>query len=478
MHFAHRSRLRLSQYLKALIVCTLIATTVTPPAAAKSLALQVAATADQSSRWRNLIEEWFNSLGGSQEPLTRGMKPPPSESKSEKQGRVARLEINPQDQVQLQSQQPIIFTAVPLDSDGSPIHGLSAEWESSNKQVVFVKKNGQAVAGKPGMAVVTARAGSLMASVQVTVNNGNGERFGGKKKQDSVRPNRRGALKQQKSTRGNLVGQNTKRHHSLDPATTAVSPAPLRSATDDPLPDGETSSLYQPANAIGSPPGRRRATSPTPGPTLDSVESGNKNFAFGLPVVGLPGRGLNVSVSLVYNSNVWHKSNDGFGTWMTYDVDSSWPATGWRITLGQIEDQGSFGFTLTDMDGTRRALVYTSANNYHTTDGSFIHYYGGASWGVLYYPNGTIAYYGAAGGGYRLYPTQIVDRNGNYILVSYVNGVGPKISTITDTLGRYINFYYASNGDLVSDTYVKDGSTTYAQTHWDWELSTKSLIDM
>jgi len=43
---------------------------------------------------------------------------------------------------------------------------------------------------------------------------------------------------------------------------------------------------------------------------------------------------------------------------MSYDVDSSWPAAGWRLSLGQIEDQGSYGFTLTDGDGTRHALVH------------------------------------------------------------------------------------------------------------------------
>jgi len=36
--------------------------------------------------------------------------------------------------------------------------------------------------------------------------------------------------------------------------------------------------------------------------------------------------------------------------------------------------------------------------------------------------------------------------------IGYVSSVGPKISYIVDPLGRYINFYYASNGDLVTIT--------------------------
>jgi hypothetical protein len=39
------------------------------------------------------------------------------------------------------------------------VHGLHAEWESSNKQVISIKKTGQAVAGKPGRATLTAGLG-------------------------------------------------------------------------------------------------------------------------------------------------------------------------------------------------------------------------------------------------------------------------------------------------------------------------------
>jgi len=36
--------------------------------------------------------------------------------------------------------------------------------------------------------------------------------------------------------------------------------------------------------------------------------------------------------------------------------------------FGQIESQGSYGYTLTDADGTRHQLVQTSTNNYDTQD--------------------------------------------------------------------------------------------------------------
>jgi len=451
---AHRFSRRLVRWVSLFICVALIINSLTPSGLASSLTLEVFARAKVVVNQALLsVNAWTMPKPNSQEPVNRGVKPPPPESKAEKEARLARLEINPNGKVQLQSQQPLWFTAIPFDNDGSVIHGLLPEWESNNKQVLFIKKTGQAMAGKPGSAILTARAGSLTATVQVIVSKGNGKRFGGKKNQDSTRGNPLAQLDPTPFSKSNKIARNartSRRRHHTPPMMF------LRPGNEDPLPDYETPSLYQPGNAIGSPPGRRRVGAPTP-PAADGVEgeNGNKNFTFSLPLAGSPGRGISTSVSLVYNSNVWNKSTDSSSsTWMTYDVDSSWPATGWRITLGQIEDQGSNGFTLTDVDGTRHALVYTSANNYDTTDGTFIHYYGGSGWGILYYPDGTIAYYGAGNGGYRLYPTQIVDRNGNYIVISYAgtNGSGPKISSILDTLQRYIHFYYASNGDLVAIT--------------------------
>ena len=393
-------------------------------------------------------------------PADQGVKSSSPEQKSEKLNRLVRLQLSPKGAVQLQSHESMLFTAVPFDSEGSAIHGLGAEWESSDKQVVFVRKSGEALAGQPGMAILTARAGLVSASVQVIVSKGSGERFG-KKKADSTRSNLRVSQSPAGSARDShsRTERRTRAHHRSTRRSTSVgSPFMfLRNPNDDPLPDNETTSLYKPVNTVGSPPGRTRAGSTTTAPATSGTETNsNKNFTFALPVAGLPGRVLSAFVSLVYNSSVWNKSTAPAtgSTWMTYDVDASWPATGWRMTLGQIENQGSAGFTLIDADGTRHALSLTSTSHYDTTDGTFIHYNGGSSSGTLYYPNGTIATFGAGGGGYRLYPTKITDRNGNYIVISYAgtNGAGPKISSITDTLGRYINFYYASNGDLIAVT--------------------------
>lgn len=423
--------------------------------------------------------EWFNSLTASrvrtfQGGQNRGMpatpnnlpgvKPQRPETKTERENKIASIVINPDHQVTLQSREPMDFSGIPVDARGNSVHGLQVEWESSDKQVVFISNTGQAIAGRPGKAVLTATAGQAKERVQVIVVEGTKEKFGGKKKTNSKRNHPKKGQSVSDAPRLNVAaklaaneldyGKRISRVSYARPLGLPVSIKPmLRDPNEDPLPDDETPSLYTPANSVGSPPGKKTPGALTAGAATNGTEApGSENFSFDVPVTGLSGRGVDVSLSLVYNSRTFNKSTDPFdgSTWMTYDVDSGWPAAGFRLGYGQIEDQGSFGFTLTDADGTRHALAFTSTYNYDTTDGTFIHFVGGRGWGSLYYADGTRVDYGAAGSGFRSYPTKIVDRNGNYILINYLGGVGPRISCIKDTLGRHVSFYYAVNGDLVT----------------------------
>ena len=471
-----RGQVRLSMQRLALVLrsgvvfglAVVLITTPMPSVVASSLFGEV--INHSQGAWDLLNERFIKGFSEKALPQRvngRGVKAGAPESRAQKEARVGNLKINASGPIVLQPEQPIVLAAIPVDANDTPIHGLVAQWESSHPSVVSVSKNGQAVAHRQGVATLTARAGAFSSSIQVKVAKGNGEKFGGKKKQDSVRDARSGEVAVQ-SRKPSLSGRNLRRskgHHTMDERrqreqgsykslSTPVYAPPLQNPNVDPLPDAETGSLYQPANTVGAPLGKLRAAAASLSAAGDGTETnGNKNFTFSLPVVSLPGRGLNASLSLVYNSAVWNKSvNSSSATWMTYDVDSGWPATGWRLSLGQLEDQGSNGFTLIEANGTRHSLVNTSTNNYDTIDGTFIHYTGALGWGTLYYPDGTQVQYGNAGGGYRSYPNAIVDRNGNYIYILYVNDVGPKISLIVDTMGRYIRLYYASNGDLVTIT--------------------------
>lgn len=305
------------------------------------------------------LHDWLRSVFRSTTQASnrerKGVRPSPAPSKAERETKVAKLELNVTADVELKSRQRLQLSAIPVDSEGNAIQGLTALWQSSAKDVVFVRKNGEAVAGKTGVAILTASAGNKQATIHVRVVEGTKEPFGGKKRIDSKRNAQQGL---------GIIAQN-RRRRSKRAHTTAVVPF-MRDPNDDPLPDNETSSLYQPNNLIGTPPGKKKPGALSAASSIPVTESGNRNFTLGLPVVGLPGRGIDVSLALIYNSLVWNKSTNpsDSSTWMTYDVDSGYPAQGFRLGYGQIEDQGSAGFTLTDSNGTRHALVYSSPYNY------------------------------------------------------------------------------------------------------------------
>lgn len=384
-----------------------------------------------------------------------GVRPSGSQSKAEKELQVSAIELNVAGEVVVKSRQRISLSAIPVDSQGNTIHGLVPRWESSNKQVLFIKKSGEAIAGKPGSASLTARLGDKSTTVSVTVVN---ERFRGKKQTDSIRRSKQENFEEaaiDKSTRSDRKYFTGKRAHASRTLKTVSGVMPfVRDPNDDPLPDNETTSLYQTNNLTGVPPGKTKPGPMAEASVMSIKENGIRNFTFELPAVGLLGRGIDTSISLVYNSLVWNRSTSpsNNSTWMTYDVDSGYPGQGFRLGFGQIEDQGSAGYTLIENDGTRHALVLSTGTTYETNDGSFIRFVDNGGGGRLSYPDGTRVEYSASGGGYRYYPTLITDRNGNYITINYVNGVGPRIYSIQDTIGRLMRFYYDSNNDLVAIT--------------------------
>jgi hypothetical protein len=321
----------LRQFIAIALIGTLIGLLTPAPVTATALhTTERKLTAVRAQAWQ-WLESVRNALGRMEVAGNRkrkGVKPPAPPTKAEREARVAALDLNPSTEVVLQSKQPFLFTATPLDQEGQAIHGLQATWESSNKQVIFVRKNGEAIAGKPGETVVTAHAGSKLSTVRVTVVAGTNERFGGKKKADSTRgPKQTAALTDNSNTQASArTTSRRKRAHTTRNGRANASPfVPfLRDPNDDPLPDNETSSLYQPNNLVGLTPGKKPPGAFTPSPTVPVTESGNKNFYFGLPILSLPGRGLDVSLTLSYNSLLWNKSTNpsDSSTWMTYDVDS------------------------------------------------------------------------------------------------------------------------------------------------------------
>ena len=208
-------------------------------------------------------------------------------------------------------------------------------------------------------------------------------------------------------------------------------------------------------------------------PRFHDVDAGvgNGNYLLTIPILKLPGRGQDLSLTLFYNSKVWLKTNDYT---IVFNHDHDWPAPGWSLGFGKAERIGSIGVAVKDADGTIHPFAgkvgsyasgFTNFNSY-TTDGSLLGcffqlYNGRLSTGRVEWPNGTVVEYGApSDDGNLMYPTTITDANGNYITITYRNNTGPEIESIVDTLGRTIDFHYDANGRLVAVTAPAFGGGT------------------
>src|SRR6266513_1529218 len=164
---------------------------------------------------------------------------------------------------------------------------------------------------------------------------------------------------------------------------------------------------------------------------------GSSNFLLTVPVLFLPGRGLNVRLDLTYNSRLWHPWSDVDGGHISYDIDGSWPAAGWSFGFGKLvlveTGQVVYDSMLVDSDGTRHPYVLVDRKThgsppnesqetfYRTTDGTFIEYSNVQSSirqvesAQATYADGRLVFYAAHGHGWPdtftpdLYPTSITD---------------------------------------------------------------------
>ncbi len=68
---------------------------------------------------------------------------------------------------------------------------------------------------------------------------------------------------------------------------------------------------------------------------------------------------------------------------------------------------------------------------------------------LIKYPNGSQVTYGDLTPQNKRFPISIVDRNGNIISITYIQGdtVG-KIANIRDTLNRHITFHYDTTPEM------------------------------
>jgi RHS repeat-associated protein len=361
---------------------------------------------------------------------------------------VSAVQIFPAKFVGYQSEM-VSFSGAPSDSLSNIVHGAKPIWGSSNTSIIEVSETGQATLLQPGLAWVTCQYGSARSQVPVLVRSG-------------ARP-----VQTDQQWDADQNGLNTDGTVSTGVASAsfsvlldALSPtvhAQNGGGAGDYLWD------YEP-NLVGSP--RNHCIEPT---RFGSVLPESDNFNTGVPVASLAGRGLNVNLALYYNSRIWMQN----GSTIYYEPLPSFPATGFYLGFGYIATYTSSfnssltGYLLIDTDGTPRYLGQGSHNTsgtYTTSDGTYITFTGSAaSGGELTYTNGTSVTMSVVNN--YLQPTTVQDRNGNYYTIAYQSsgsGYSPlAIASVTDTLGRIVQFNYTGTSlTSVTEPAVGSGTTT------------------
>jgi YD repeat-containing protein len=192
-----------------------------------------------------------------------------------------------------------------------------------------------------------------------------------------------------------------------------------------------------------------------------------RDATWSVPILSLPGRaGLDLGLNLSYSSQVWTKS----GPFLYFDEDNGFPSPGFRLGFPVVQRKtydaqtNTNSYTLITSSGQRVELRQVGTSNvYEAGDSSYLQLTdNGNSWLVRSADGAQLTY---AEHNNEYHCTEIKDRNGNYISVSY--DPWGHITAIADTLSRAINFIYDANRNLLSITQNWNG-TTHQWASFSW----------
>jgi YD repeat-containing protein len=216
--------------------------------------------------------------------------------------------------------------------------------------------------------------------------------------------------------------------------------------TRPPLTGELSMALIDPVNRIGA-----------PGKDLLS-----RNCNWSLPLLSLPGRaGLDLGLTLSLNSLVYTRA----GSAIYFDPDQGDLGPGFRLGFPEIRnaftntEAGAQSYLLSMPSGSRVEFRQTNTNVYESVDSSYMLLTHDPinSVFILRTTDGTQFRFEDVTGQGDYKCKQIKDRNGNFITIGY--GSLAEIRTVTDTLGRVINFNYDSSNHLLSITQNWGGQT-------------------
>jgi YD repeat-containing protein len=180
----------------------------------------------------------------------------------------------------------------------------------------------------------------------------------------------------------------------------------------------------------------------------DGADPYSRNFNFQIPLVGLAGRaGLDLGLSLAYNSLVWTKDSTG----IAFDADHGFPSPGFRLGFPVVQPRfynpqtGAYAYMLVTPSGKRVELRQVGTSNvYESADSGYLQLTDTGSLSVAA-TDGTRLSFALMNGEFRC--TQVKGRNGNYVSVSYT--ADGRITQVTDTLGSAVTFGYDSYQNLI-----------------------------
>ena len=188
----------------------------------------------------------------------------------------------------------------------------------------------------------------------------------------------------------------------------------------------------------------------------------SRNCNWSLPLLSLPGRaGMDLGLAISLNSLVYTRA----GSAIYFDPDQGYPAPGFRLGFPEIRnaftntDAGAQSYLLSMPSGSRVEFRQINTNVYEAVDSSYMLLTHDPinSVFILHTPDGTQFRFEDVTGQGDYKCKQIKDRQGNFMTIGY--GGLAEITTITDTLGREINFYYDEFNHLNSITQNWGGQT-------------------
>ncbi|HLG14570.1 MAG TPA: hypothetical protein VJH03_08725 [Blastocatellia bacterium] len=413
----------------------------------------------------------------------------PQETTQTRTNRVSAIAVTPRKMVGYEGQR-ISFSAIGKDGLGDTVQGARFDWASSDLKKLQIDDSGEAALVGPGLVWVTASTAFASARVPVLIRPGVKPLQSDPEwqaDQDQLRPD--GSVG---ATTGG-VGASASSEDGAGPNGSGEDGISglLSSLIDKLAPTvyaqtggGDSADfLYdelwsQPRNLVGSPPSRAIDTS-----MIGAILPEGSNFEFSIPITGLAGRGVPLGLPMNYNSRVWSRHASA----ITFNAVNTWPYVGFTISFGRVVTYGSGSgtkFVLIDSDGTRHYLGSGLGGTYQTNDGTHITYVGNTAGGTLYYNDGVSKTVSAINN--RLLVTRVLDPNGNYLTISYASQQPPQcnsgigfqwkqaISTITDTLGRVIQFNYDDCNNLTSITAPDYGAGTRTLVQFDYQAGTIS----